>query len=190
MTDKRAASDIILDLERRVGQLEGVIGQVDINVKAILNKMNLAGDSIIQPKAPVEFAYAAKPTVELAEATPAVGDVAFSQADTKSRTTIDNSPSPNTEVRNSVVEQRIVYNDGRPVILASVTISDAGITTNVIAKVKTDSHGKWHAQLSGGKYSIEVIKGPIAAKRGFKVEYKIEVLGDGKPLSLERKQIE
>jgi len=180
--DKRKASDVLLVLEGRVEKIESVMAQIDLNVKSILNKLNIGsvGRQVVfdspptQPKAtPIAGPLVQAPV-------PTVDNVTFPQV----------GASSSLNQRNSVVEQGVFYADGRPVILASVTIAEAEITTNIISKVKTNSHGKWHAQLLGGKYIVEVIKGPTAAKRGFKVQYEIEVPGDGKPLSLEGKQVE
>ena len=171
-----------------MGKIEGVVAQIDLNVKAILNKLNLISATSAltfdPPKAAPKVVLRATGTTAiggpLAEPPrPTIEDVTFPQA-------VD----PSEPKRSSVVEQRVVYSDGRPVILASVTVAEAAIKTNVIAKVKTDGHGKWHTQLFGGKYFVEIIKGPTAAKRGFKMEYEIEIPGDGRPLSLDRKQVE
>ena len=184
MSNKRKASEIVLSLEERVGRLEKKIDIIDINIKAILNRLNLA--SLEQKSAPVQSTPPAQP---VAVAKPVSGPIAQAPVPTQEDVVFPQVEDSSGANRNSVVEQRIIYDDGRPVILASVTISDAAIKTNTIAKVKTDGHGKWHTQLFGGKYIVEVVKGPTAAKRGFKVEYEIEIPGDGKPLTLERKQI-
>jgi len=179
---ERKASDIILDFEAVQKRMEKRQIQMDQNVKMILNKLNLSNSNVTSTPL-----VTAKPVIRPMEAsvnsgvlspvaTPTIEDVTFPKAD-----------APIDRMRKSVVEQRIVYPDGRPVILANVKVVEAEIITNIIAKVKTDSHGKWHAQLYGGKYIVEVIKGPTAAKRGFKIEYEIEIPGDGQPSSLERK---
>lgn len=183
MSNKRKASEIVLSLEERVGRLEKKIDIIDINIKAILNRLNLAS---LEPKPTPQPTPQAQP---VAVARPVSGPVAQAPVPTQEDVVFPQVVASPSENRNSVVEQRIIYDDGRPVILASVTISDAAIKTNTIAKVKTDGHGKWHTQLFGGKYIVEVVKGPTAAKRGFKIEYEIEIPGDGKPLSLERKQV-
>lgn len=181
MASKRKASDVLLSLEKAALDMQKQQHQMDLNIKMILNKLNLAGTNtsltLDQPKKSVTAKPVAGPLVDVQR--PTMDDVVFSQV---------------TDIavghRKSVVEQRITYPDGRPVILAAVKVAELDIPTNVIDKVRTDSHGKWHSQLFGGKYVVEVIKGPTAANRGFKMEYEIEVSGDGKPLSLERKQVE
>jgi hypothetical protein len=187
MSDKkkaRKASEVVLSLEDRVSKMENKLDIIDVNVKAILNKLNLAGK---EPK--VRAPEPTKPTQPIAVAKPVSGPIVQAPIPTQEDVVFPQVEAPPEENRKSVVEQRITYDDGRPVILASVTISDAEIKTNTIAKIKTDGHGKWHTQLFGGKYIVEVVKGPTAAKRGFKIEYEIEAPGDGKPLTLERKQV-
>ena len=183
MTDKRKASEVLLSLEKRIEKVEGMVAQIDLNVKSILNKLNIASKA----KALTFDPPLIPPPKRQPIATPLAGPVVIPTVD-------DVVTFPQVEIpasqRSSVVEQKVVYSDGRPVILAAVTIAEAAIPTNIIAKKKTDSHGKWHNMLLGGKYVVEVIKGPTAAKRGFKVEYEIEVPGDGKPLTLEMKQVE
>lgn len=183
MSDKRKASDVLLDLEGKIDKIGGVIIQLDLNVKTILNKLNIADATIAEPPSPPKqklvLRATAKPVTDSPVTDPPVptmDDVTFPQAEQKKR--------------RSVVEQRVIYNDGRPVILANVTISEVEVPTNIIDKVVTDSHGKWHSQLFGGKYIIEVKKGPTSAKRPFQMEYEIEIPGNGRPLSLDRKQVE
>lgn len=185
MTEKkkaRKASEVVLSLEDRIDKMDNKLDIIDVNVKAILNKLNLAGRRRFQGQK-------STPAQPVAVSKSVSGPIAKAPIPTQEDVVFPQIAEPPGENRKSVVEQRITYDDGRPVILASVTISDAEIKTNTIAKIKTDSHGKWHTQLFGGKYIVEVVKGPTAAKRGFKIEYEIEALGDGKPLTLERKQV-
>ena len=49
--EKRKASDVLISIENRVGSLERAVKQIDLNVKTILNKLNLASFSSSQPTA-------------------------------------------------------------------------------------------------------------------------------------------
>lgn len=188
MTEQRTAGDILLSLEVRMERVEKLLAQIDIHLKTQINKSNIANLSSEPSPA---HQRPREPLASMAQAKPVAGPIAVAPSPTMDDVVFPQAKESNQlEHRKSTVEQRVVYNDGRPVILASVTVAEAAIPTNIISKVKTDSHGKWHSQLFGGKYVVEVIKGPTAAKRGFKVEYEIEIVGDGKPQSLERKQIE
>lgn len=189
MGDKRKASEVLLSLEKRVEKVESMVAQIDLNVKSILNKLNIASKATFKDLTYDPRAASMPPPkgIRQPQATPLAGPVVIPTVDDV--VTFPQVESTDSK-RTSVVEQKVVYSDGRPVILAAVTIAEAAIPTNIIAKKKTDSHGKWHTMLLGGKYVVEVIKGPTAAKRGFKTEYEIEVPGNGKPLTLERKQVE
>ena len=179
LVDKRQASDVLLSIERDVKLLLRQSAEHDINIKRILNKLNMSRASFDQMRQPVPQ--------------PPSDEYNFPPAEPSATNPVLVQPvaqaAPAEPGRKSIVQQKILYGDSRPVILASVTIADAEVNTNIITKMKTDAHGKWHASLYAGDYIITVIKGPTAAKQPFKEEYRITVPPGGKPLELERKRV-
>ena len=89
-------------------------------------------------------------------------------------------------VRKYPVEQKILYQDGKKVAMASFTIT--GPATKI--EGKTNMLGKWNANLAPGQYDVTVVKYGTDEKPAINLAYKIDIVAGG-PVELpERKAID
>jgi hypothetical protein len=186
---QRSATDVLLSMERNIELLLHQSRVADTNIKLILNHLNLLTRPPVKADIPQTLAPAhgpAKASVGVPE-----GPVIFPEARVEAPPQVEAPIELTPEIlnRKSSVQQKIVYKDSRPVILAEVLVIDPVVQTNIIHKTRTDSHGKWHTELYSGKYIVKIKKGPTAMQPGFCKEYDIEILPGDKTTILERKQI-
>lgn len=161
--ETRSATEVLLALEHRQEQVEGLLLSVDTNVKMILNKLNLLQQtkSVLQPTVMSERMF---PEVVKVVASP--------------------PPEPGLL---STIEQQVLYkSDQRPIIVADVQVFDT-LTNSKVAKVLTSGAGKWHTALPAGKYRVEIKKGPTAGHQGLIHKFDMEVVEGGAPMPLDRK---
>ena len=168
--DERSASEVLLSMERELKWLVGQQKVTDTNLKLMLNQMNLSNYKTQHPPS-VQPPQPSQPSKVVERPNPA-----------------HKPKSVTAELRPVAVQQRIVYTqDQRPVILADVKIFSED-TGTLMKHTRTNASGFWDAKLPGGRYKLEVKKGPNSTKQGFLKKYDITVSGDGSQ-ELERKSV-
>src|SRR5690606_22401187 len=82
----------------------------------------------------------------------------------------------------TVIQQQIVYADGKNVCLASVEIFDEN--KKLVKKTKTNATGKWTAAINPGQYIVNIAKKPAANKPEIELSFNIDVPFSSTPIEL------
>ncbi len=176
MSKERSASEVLLSLEDRIENLEGLVRSIDHNVKLLLSRQNAP---VATPPAPVVRATAEAPSVIVPTPkernAPSVEAVEFVQEEQE-------NPS-----KKRVVQEKLTYADGKVIILAQVEVFD--INGKLADKRKTNNAGKWTSSLLPGKYTIRVAKQRTSLKPQVTGQYEIVVPPGDKPLQLESRKL-
>lgn len=126
---RKKATDVILDIDKKLNDLINYTKNLDHNIKIILARLNESSQNqVISPQPEVKTTEEKKPA------------------------------EPNVPKIKSVnVSQQVIYKDGRHIFLADVEIRDeAG--KKLIKQTRTNVKGKWIAALAPGNYIIKVSK--------------------------------
>lgn len=215
---ERKASEVLLELEKKVDQILQYLKNIDFNNKLILERLN---------KAPVEPAAAPKPVTSPPQRKmPSVESVSspgktvlvskppvkppaeyeFHEVDEEGNPQIQEELQPKTgrrDIRTPIkqgqktqVQQKIIYPDGKNVILANVeiftTVLDARgkLEKTAVGKpTRTNSAGKWLAALDPGRYTIRIFKGATSNKPVVEHVYEVEIPLSEAPIELEPLQV-
>lgn len=223
---ERKATDILIDLERKIEQLLGYKKTEDLNQKLILDRLNKLLDrlnellelksqpnsAVVKPqpssaKLPSVGAYV-EPTPPIAmlpsgkNIISAKNEFEFVDVDEEGNEQLkeDLQPLGRRDIRTPVsqgkktqVQQKIIYPDGKNVILANVEVYTMvpglkGKSEKKIAKqTRTNSSGKWAAALDPGKYYIHVFKSATNNKPIVELNYEVEITLSDTTLELEPK---
>lgn len=190
MSEERKASEILLQLEHELKQLTGYVKTIDFNLKLLLSRVNssasLTADVtpvVKQVETPSPSAFS-MPTVEAVgipplafPSSPAASVVPKNQKTAKK---VTSSEASSTKMP---VQQRVIFPDGRNVMLANVEIYD--LQNNLAKKTKTNSAGKWNATLIPGKYFVMVSKSIPNSKKPVEKRFEIEIPVSDAPIELD-----
>lgn len=177
---ERKATDILLDLERKLDLLLGYYQAVDFSQKLVLTKLSAIEKKLIEyplitKESSNDFldpglnvSIEQEISLDLKPAKRRDQRLANSPMLEQSQVTFPN-PSPPKPIETIIgvvkpvpVQQKVIYPDGKNVILANVEIFD--LNGKIVKKTKTNSAGKWNAVLVAGKYKVHVSKNATSEK--------------------------
>ena len=181
--EQRKASDILLSLEDSVKRLTKIVEAQSLNIKILTNALQkLANNELVVDDLNLNSTIVLPTNSMLSpDKEEAFIDSEFNVQEDKSpngfrRTSRSSSedaevvktniPATLTETKNPVIDnsgankipivQRVVDKSGKSLFLAQVDIFD--LNSKLVAKVKTNTNGKYQAQLPPGKYKVEISK--------------------------------
>ncbi len=170
---ERKATDVLLDLEKKVDLILGYLKTIDLNNKLILNKLNKKAKSAAIT---VESTSVALPKVE-AFLDPQVLVNLEKRSKEESLTFPTVSESNLTEkpiiTKKVSVNQKVLYPDDKGVILANVEIYN--LNQELVKKTRTNNVGKWATTLDPGKYKIHVYKTGTPEKPAVESQFEIDI---------------
>jgi len=193
----RKATDVLISIESKLESLLNHHKSQDLNLKILSNKLNTLVDAL--PKlieATKEKPAPPKFTVEIADSAPQLtkinsdsniklevtpqsdrrasrdSDDYFRDYDDKSLVIEKKIEAPVNKVTDKIVQvtQRIIDKNQKSIFLADVEIKSLG--GDFSQKAKTNSVGKWSANLSPGQYRVSI------SKRESNTRQKIDVTQD------------
>jgi len=179
---ERKASDILVDLEKKVDVLIKLMSTYDLTAKLILKRLN--DMQVSGPSVSVDTSKISSPPNQQIQ-------VATNQQQEKINSpqiSIDVSKEPAARKRTSdtskkiPVSQRITDNNGKDLFMADVIIYDENNT--VVEKIKTNAVGKWQAHLSAGKYNVHISKIDNTTKKKIESLQEFEVSNEMQTLKL------
>ena len=197
---ERKASDILLDLERKLDQLLGFVKTIDLNQKIILNHINKQGLSV-PPPSTMEENTSSKPNpmtfpqVQSKSKLALALEQADKEEEEENQLTVESNPQiPKRNARFNAeasakkipVQQRILYTDGTNVCLAQFRITDSG--NNVVKEGRTNQAGKWLAALLPGEYTVNITKSSNSLKPKVELAYQVSISNSETSVELEPKK--
>jgi hypothetical protein len=175
MTDnQRKATDILLALEEKISTLTQIVGMYDLNIKAILDRVNKiytyveGAENITQQTSSLE-----QKIVQPIQADQAIlmeENPTGTRRASRSEAIKQIEPSSDKKVP---VIQRVSDNTGKDIFMADVSILDG--SNNTVLKTKTNAVGKWQAHLKPGPYKISIVKTDTATKKKIQADQDITV---------------
>lgn len=96
------------------------------------------------------------------------------------RTRGGNSPE---ETKKTVVTQKIVYEDGKPVCLAKVEIKNT--VGDIVSQIRTNATGEWMTTVKPGIYEVIISKLAARDKPAVNMRYPIKIEASPIPVRLE-----
>lgn len=178
----KKATDILLDLDKKVDEILLYLRNTDLKVALILNKLNLSS-SAPEPINPA-------PIKQVNNTTKAVSKFAVpSDLKQKLQTAIEEAKRDTfksdevtfhevkekthpDQIRQIPVQQRIVFADGKSVYMATVIIYQNG---EFVKQTKTNQMGKWITTLPSGKYQVKISKSGTQIKPKVELDYFVEI---------------
>ncbi|HVI41871.1 MAG TPA: hypothetical protein VM577_14570 [Anaerovoracaceae bacterium] len=225
---ERKASDVLLELEKKVDQILQYLKNIDFNNKLILERLNKApvesakpiaaapppapqrkmpsAGPYVPPTPPTAVAPAGKAPAGKTLMTKPVTDYEFHEVlddgenhqiheDLQPKLGRRDIRTPMQQDKKTQVQQKIMYPDGKNVILASVEIftlipdGKGKLEKKLVKQTRTNSSGKWLAALDPGKYSIHIFKTATTNKPVVEQAYEVEIPLSDAPLELEPSQV-
>ena len=154
---ERKATDILLDIERKVDEMVLVQKNQEFVLKTILARINNSV-SVAPPALEQKQIPGIKPGIKL------------------------NMPPVETEKfsglkeNNISVEQLVQYPDGKPIAVAKIEIfKKNGNDTELVKSTRTNPVGKWMANLSAGEYTISLMKQATGQRSLVNVNFDVVV---------------
>lgn len=207
--EKQSATDLLLSLERKIDLILKYYKNMDNNLKLVLNQINSQKSenvTIVDKKVsiPEELKVINKDNFEnriktnkFEEFAASRGIDASSETEEESDDKLLDSPSGRGNLSQrgvkavtktggkSVITQSIINKDGNNLYLASVEITDA-VTGDLIKQCRTNTAGKWMAQLQPGDYTVKITKQFPAEKNmaPINVTYNVTTPPSLKPMEL------
>jgi hypothetical protein len=185
---EKKASEILLELEQKIDLMLGYLKTSDLNYKLIIARLDKLASLINQTPS------VSLPQTKILEnkliAKPAV--VEFQEVDENNSLIINEELQPQVgrrdlrtqgqSIKKIQVQQKITYSDGKVVILANVEIFDS--SNNLVKKTRTNSAGKWIANLDPGPYLIKIYKPPTSNKPVVERQYEVQIPISDVPVEL------
>lgn len=170
MTEPRKSSDVLVSIEQGLHKLTVLVAAQDLNNKLILNCLNklignkqfnnlatpskaeIIADAVLGEKKAIS---PSPPSIEISSS-PALQRKQLAGVETNPL--LIKAPQKKELVNFKIpVGQRVTDAAGKDLFMADVTITD--LSNNVVvSKSKTSIAGKWQAQLSAGKYLIDIVR--------------------------------
>lgn len=205
MTDERKATEVILTMENLLKEILGHIKNIDLKYSLLIKKIEKI--DMKQPLPEVEVVFPDyQPTQQAASKFGSNSDLKSKiqlaleeaqrdteQSDQLTVETHQNGKRRNlrvqgdSQIRQIPVQQRITYEDGKNIYMASVEISD--IDGNLVKKTNTNQVGKWQVPLSPGDYEVNVTKAGTAIKPKVELCYKINIPNQDSTVELETRKV-
>jgi len=146
---ERKAADVLLDLERKVEQLQQSVNSLSLDIRLLLQRTAIKNISIVSNTPPDNTE---KKT----------GGVVL----------------PYQDIQNVVVSNLCLYKeDKKPIRLAKIKILNPE-TNELIVSCMTNHTGSWTATLKPGKYVISLEKGATAGKSARTYNYAVEITNE------------
>ena len=198
MTGKRKATDVLIELERKVDNLTKYVQSIDVNIKLVMNRLNGVGDSkppaktqpivkrqepIVQP-GPTSCSTAPQ-TPGKAETGPTVES--FIQVADNGKKQVVKPNAVETFGKKSLVHQKVVYADSKNVILAKVEIFDDN--GGLMGTSQTNMTGKWNVSLKPGKYLVHICKPGTSNRPQVDQKFSMDVIASDTPIELDTLRI-
>lgn len=188
----RKISEVVVELEAKVGRIAGIVQNTDNNIKLILDRLNRLSDKqkLLEPKA--ESVKALPQSIETRPA-------AMIAKPMRSEVTIEDSEEleeefihkgqrrgqripPPEQTSKVTVSQQLVLTNGKPVFLANISISDENGT--LLKQVRTNNKGRWVAPLAPGRYIVKAVKRGEGQKIPIDLKYGIEIPDEPGPMEI------
>lgn len=202
MTNEIKVSDILLDIQKRIINLEGVLKLHDYQLKLIVSNFNKFFES--QKNQPVKseengreeslqekkqrLMTIKKTNDQLMETVQNVKKIELpkslnplEQEEEQIEFKIQSIGNFGGNDKKAPVSQKVVDKNGKPISGALVMIKD---TNNRALTIKTNTNGKWQALLPLGKYNTTVGVTPSANGGGVQYEQSFEVNTVDRPLEI------
>ncbi len=176
--EKRKASEVIIELERKIDLLIKMVANHSNNNVLILSKVNELNNKLDKamfsdPK-PSDNVILNYETENIFTNHEIIGTRRTARAEA--------NPGLDSQVK-VAVHQLVMDLSEKPMILADVeVISD---NNDIVVKTRTSASGRWQGALQPGKYTINILKRETGSRK--RIEYKKEVVitGDRTPYELE-----
>jgi hypothetical protein len=155
---ERKATDILLDIEKKIDEVLSIQKNQEFVLKTVLARINNSSVSVAPPSFEQKQIPGIKPGIKL------------------------NIQSEEPEKFNGLktnnisVEQQIQYPDGKPIAVAKIEIfKKVGNDTELVKSTRTNPVGKWMANLSAGDYTISLMKQATGQRSLVNVNFDIIV---------------
>lgn len=186
----RKASEVVLELERKLDLMVKIAAGTDTNTKLLLDRLNkicnllesidskldggAMSSSDFSPEVP-EKAVVSAPPIEV------------ETAPLGSRRTARPETYPSEEERSSSkvipIQQKVFDPAGKAVFMAEVEILNED--KSPAAKVRTTAGGKWQVPLPPGKYFVTILKRESGARKRMEYSGSFIVTNSDKPIELD-----
>jgi len=206
--ESRKASDILLSIEKKLDQIVGLISSNDLTMKIVANKLQSLIDignddnhpnnldeinknnllptvSLLSPQKE-EIFINSEFNIEEDKAPSGTRRTSRSSSDIFDFETKENNKTVSPETYNSdrkiPIVQRVVDKNGKSLFLAEVEVLNENSVQ--VCKVKTNSVGKYQAQLPPGNYKIIIRKNEPLSNSKLEGIQEIKVNSESKLLEL------
>lgn len=196
--EERKATDVILDMEKKLDHIVKQLEVLDLNFKLILNKLNqpppkpfFKPPSIESVDVPVSASQpkhqqSLKSKLQIALENAEKNDPGDDQIPVENNLVgVKRTAKYIPEERKVPVQQRVTYSDTKSVTSANVEIYDTNNT--LVRQVKTNQAGKWMTSLPPGNYSVKVTKFQTNIKPKVESVFSISVTESDSGVELETK---
>lgn len=205
MVEDRKATDVLLDLERKINEIHAYMKSMDFKYTLILDRLGKLASVSPSSVGEVVFPSVLPTTANANSPFKASSDLkeklkkAMEQAQddeladvpevaTRMEGKRRNLRTHGTaQLRQIPVEQRITYADGKTVYMASVSVSEMDGT--FVTKTNTNQTGKWLAALPPGDYRVKVTKAGTQVKPKVEMDYQITIPNQDSRVELEQKKV-
>jgi hypothetical protein len=202
---ERKASDVLLELERKVDLILGYLKTIDLNNKLILNRLNRdAAAGVVASSPPPKpsglpraeaFVDSSKSTLPSLPTMPErkVSGPPLTFLSVSSDSGVEDPTILKQEIQLELqpkgqrrdirtplepdkkvpVSQKVLYPDGKAVVLANVEIYNSA--KELLKKTRTNNVGKWAATLDPGKYTIRVQKTGTNEKPAVERSFEVDI---------------
>lgn len=210
MSNKRKATDVLLQMESSINTLLGYVRNQDHMIKMLLQKISLLEKQItvnFDKPAPAPSQPQAKPLMPGLKSGVILGQSGLKHVEVEAKSEeelefpVVEVPAPQGKRRSGryvsepnvnsnkpiPVQQSVVYPDGKNVCLANVEIFQED---KLVKKTRTNASGKWITSLEPGVYTVCVFKQSVANKPEVNLSFEIDVHPSDGPIELPKQQVE
>jgi len=157
MAEERKATDVLLSIEQKIDESLLIQKNQEFLLKTVLSRL---GNQSVAPPAPTTSSFLPPKNIEEKQMPGIKPGIKF------------------PGLKGSVVsaEQQIQYFDGKPVALANVEIfKKNGNDLEIVKAMRTNSAGKWMANLESGEYTISLMKQSTGQRSQVNVNFDVKI---------------
>jgi hypothetical protein len=179
--EQRKASDVLIDLERKIDNILKIISVYDMNIKIILDRSNKTFEMLNKIHSYINQPQENEPQPISPKHEEPI-KISAADAITITETPMQNKrvPTPEPEqqqedkfIKKVPVVQRVTDSTGKDLFMADVIITNE--EGKSVYKLKTNATGRWQALMKPGNYIVNIKKTDSATKKIIEASQNITV---------------